>query len=86
MIGTKTATARVVALDINDSGKITTVRVKRIDQDTRRLIGEEEKAYLGPGAYGCLEEGSVKVGSEVIIAYRTAPLVMGFVCDASDDT
>lgn len=84
MIGTKAVSARITGLDTNEAGKVTTVRVRRLDRGTGNMVGSEEKAYMGPGLHGFFERPEIKVGADVLVAYRIAPIVMGFVSDDED--
>ena len=86
MIGTKAVSARITALDTNEVGKVTTVRVRKLDTRTGRMVGSEEKAYMGPGLHGFFEKPEIKIGADVLVTYRIAPIVMGFVSDDEDHT
>jgi hypothetical protein len=44
------------------------------------------RAYLGPGLYDMISGGTLKEGVEVIVAMKTAPIVMGVIHDADDDS
>lgn len=79
MIGGKVHTATVVSLETTDEGRITTMLVDTLDRGQIR-------AYLGPGLYKFVEASEVPVGTEVLITYRAAPIVLGLLNDRDNDS